>query len=448
MNPYQLDILEELREYLDLKIYRSIIAATHLAYPDLAIDNFCGTDPDQDAESFLQIIEQKINFTPADAPGDAGELANYTFRKKALFSYLLRGPAAEWYENNNTNASTRENFRTIFTTRFSDGRNKFQYRLEVEHCIRGDGEEIRNFLHRIKRTVDKGGPEDMNGIEATQQNAERDAQGRQRRRRYNDYSLKGSRPRYLQRKPQQNLMENPIATWNVFSTPIIQRDVSLQVCSNFLNDEEQTKARMATLGQEMKNLRSKVQERRVNAEEGIPRTVSPNQKGRQKCNKILQLLPHKRTYPKLVPQEGTGRWTETNRKRKNCREKSHVYPWLQQKNEDKTIDQYNGLEADISKEETRTTLTMDVREVSPLLIRNSLPVQTSHVGTTIRLMEGHMINAQINHPLEAIEIDLEMDLSTAKMRTGEAKKVFLFVHRLQGATSHKNFIPPTKKWST
>ena len=38
---------------------------------------------------------------------------------------------------------------------------------------------------------------------------------------------------------------------------------------------------MATLGQEMKNLRSRLQEHRVNAVEGNPGTVDPNQKGRQ-----------------------------------------------------------------------------------------------------------------------------------------------------------------------
>ena len=70
------------------------MANTHLAYPDLAIDKFSGTDPDQDAESFIQLIERQFNFALGDAPGDAGELANYTFRKKALFSSLLRGPAA------------------------------------------------------------------------------------------------------------------------------------------------------------------------------------------------------------------------------------------------------------------------------------------------------------------------------------------------------------------
>ena len=132
--------------------------------------------------------------------------------------------------------------------------------MEVEHCIRGDGEEIRNFLHRIKRTVDKGWPDDLNGIEAAHHNAEREAQGRKRGQRYIDYSLKGLRPRCLQSKAQEYLMENPNATWNDFSTRIIQRDVSFHDSSNFLNDEEQTKAQLATLGKEMKSLRSELQE--------------------------------------------------------------------------------------------------------------------------------------------------------------------------------------------
>ena len=63
-------------------------------------------------------------------------------------------------------------------------------------------------------------------------------------------------------------MENPNATWNDFSTRIIQRDISFQVSPNFLNDEEQTKLQMATLGQEMKNLQSELQEYRIIAVEG------------------------------------------------------------------------------------------------------------------------------------------------------------------------------------
>ena len=103
------------------------MANTHLDYPDLAIDKFSGTDPDQDAEPLIQLIERKINFALGDGPGDAGELANYTFRKKALFSSLLRGPAAEWYESNINNTTTWENVRTNFITRFSYGRNEFRF---------------------------------------------------------------------------------------------------------------------------------------------------------------------------------------------------------------------------------------------------------------------------------------------------------------------------------
>ena len=82
-------------------------------------------------------------------------------------------------------------------------------------------------------------------------------------------------------------MENPNATWNDFSTWIIQRDGSFLVSSNFLNDEEETKAQMATLGQELKNLRSELQEHPVNAVEGNSRTVDPDQKRKTDCDTIL-----------------------------------------------------------------------------------------------------------------------------------------------------------------
>ena len=163
------------------------MANAHLAYPDLALDKFSGTDPDQDAEAFIRLIECKINFALGTEP-EAGELehAICLFRKKALFSSLLRGPAAEWYGSTIQDAMTWDEVRTLFITRFSDGRNKFRHRMEVEHCIRADGEEIRNFLHRIKKTVDKGWPDDMVGIAPGDHDAERTAQARQRRQRYID----------------------------------------------------------------------------------------------------------------------------------------------------------------------------------------------------------------------------------------------------------------------
>ena len=261
------------------------MANTQLAYPDLALDKFSGTDPDQDAESFVQLIEREINFALGDAPADPDDFVSYTFRKKALFPSLLRGPAAEWYENNIENATTWATTREHIRTRFSDGRNKFRHRMEVEHCLRGDGEEIRNFQHWIKEIVDKGWPDDMEGIAEADRAEERQEQGRQRRQRYIDYTLRGLRPRYLQRKTQEYLIENPNATWNDFSTRIIQRDVSYQVSSNFLNEEEQTKIQLAWLGQEMENLRSELHEHQVNALENS-RQPDLNQEGRQNATRF------------------------------------------------------------------------------------------------------------------------------------------------------------------
>ena len=130
------------------------MANRHLAYPDLALENFFGTDIDQDAEEFIRLIECKINFalgTEPEAAADEHDI--YVFSKKDLFSSLLRGLVAEWYGSTIMDAMTWNDVRTLFITRFSGGRHKLRHRMEVEHCIRADREEIRNFLHRIKKLV-------------------------------------------------------------------------------------------------------------------------------------------------------------------------------------------------------------------------------------------------------------------------------------------------------
>ena len=82
------------------------------------------------------------------------------------------------------------------------------------------------------------------------------------------------------------------------------------------------------------------------------------------------------------------------------------------------MDQNNRLEAKISKEETRATLMTGLPETPPVLIRISLQDQTSPTGTTIRIMEDHMINVQISRSIEAMEIDLEMNFSIIRIETG------------------------------
>ena len=101
------------------------------------------------------------------------------------------------------------------------------------------------------------------------------------------------------------------------------------------------------------------------------------------------------------------------------------------------MDQNNGLEAKISKEETRTLPTVDLGEVPLMPTRISLQDSTLHIGITVRMMEDHMTNAQISHSIETMETDLEMNLSTIRTETGGTRETFLVLHRLQGETSHK-----------
>ena len=287
LNSHQLHIVGELLEFFSWEDIPSKMANTHLAYSDSELDKFSGTDPDQDAEAFIRLKECKIYFALGTEPDEANDAHVINlFRKKALFSSLLRGPAAERYGSTIQDAMTWNEVRTLFITRFSDGRNKFRHRMEVEQCIRADGEEIRNSPHRIKKTVDKGWPDNMVGMVAAEQTAERTAQARQRRQRYSDYTLERLIPRYLQRKAQEYLMEHPIATWNDISTHIINKDLSYQVSTSFLNDEEQNKAQTASLGQEIKNLRTDLKEHKINALEGNQKLGDPNQKWRQNATKF------------------------------------------------------------------------------------------------------------------------------------------------------------------
>ena len=109
------------------------------------------------------------------------------------------------------------------------------------------------------------------------------------------------------------------------------------------------------------------------------------------------------------------------------------------------MDQNNGLEAKTSKEETRTTITMDLAELTLLPVRVFLQVQPSHMGTTLRTMEDHMINAQISRLIETMEIDLEMDLSTIRTRTGATMAIFPVLLRLKGKTSQKTIRIPNQE---
>ena len=131
-------------------------------------------------------------------------------------------------------------------------------------------------------------PDEMNGIPNAQQNAERPTRKRQQKEKYMEYNLRGLKPNSLQLKAQENLMGYSNAIRNDFSAHNIQKDLMLQVYSNFLHDAEQLKAELTTLSQEMKNVRVKFQQHRLNAMEGNSRPWAATQKGKQEtvpfCN--------------------------------------------------------------------------------------------------------------------------------------------------------------------
>ena len=106
------------------------------------------------------------------------------------------------------------------------------------------------------------------------------------------------------------------------------------------------------------------------------------------------------------------------------------------KNEDQIRDRNSGLEVRISKEEATTIITTAL-EVPSIITRFSLPDQTPLMGLTAPKTEDRLINARISHSIETMKVDLEMDLLTTRMGTGETMKIFLVPYRPKGETSHK-----------
>ena len=190
---------------------------------------------------------------------------------------------------------------------------------------------------------------------------------------------------------------------------------------------------MANLGHEMKNIRSELQEHRVNAVEGNSRTVDPNQKGRQNATQFCKYCRTNGHTPswcrKKIRNEELKR-IENER----TAEKKVTFTQDYKKNEDQIMDQNNGLEAKISKGETRIFLTIGLGEHLLLPTRISFPDQTPHMGIIIRILEDRMINAKISHSTETMEIDLEMVFSTSRMGTGGTMEIFLVLHRFKGET--------------
>ena len=132
---------------------------------------------------------------------------------------------------------------------------------------------------------------------------------------------------------------------------------------------------------------------------------------------------------------GTKNWNELKTK-KLPRRKSPL-PKIITKNEDQTMDQNNGPEAKIFKDETRTLAMIDLGEVPLIATKISLQDPALHIGTTVRTIDDHLINVQISHLKETMEADPDMNLSTTRMGTGGTMGTSIVLHQIQEETSHK-----------
>ena len=80
---------------------------------------------------------------------------------------------------------------------------------------------------------------------------------------------------------------------------------------------------------------------------------------------------------------------------------------------------------------------IDSGEVPPIATKISLQDPTLHIGTTVRMIENHLMNAQISHLIETMETNPDMNLSTTRMGTGRTMETFLVLDQIQEETSHK-----------
>ena len=113
-----------------------------VSFPDHALDKFSGNDPEKDVGSFLTTVENKTNFSIGHEPEHDDERGRYLFRKKVLFSSILRRPAAEWCADNKEDRHEWQHIRAHFDTRFSNNSDKNRYRITAENSVRGNEEII------------------------------------------------------------------------------------------------------------------------------------------------------------------------------------------------------------------------------------------------------------------------------------------------------------------
>ena len=116
------------------------------------------------ALDFWNSVDQKVkfSFSLGVVPTDADK-KSYENRQRSLFGSPLTDTASEWF-NTVDEAQVLNDIKDDFLDRFTDDRDKFKHRLEVENASRQEGELIKNYFHGVKHAVDKGWQEDLTNV--------------------------------------------------------------------------------------------------------------------------------------------------------------------------------------------------------------------------------------------------------------------------------------------
>ena len=248
-----------------------------LSYPDISTDKFSGIGP-EDAEAFIDLIEQKVQFALGARPADGVEgavalQAAWDNRQRALFVSLLKGPAAEWYQGvPNGTRNDWENLRAAFITRFTDGAIQYRYRIDAENCKRQSGEQIKSYVHRVTYAVQRGWP---NFAQA------------QREQKYIELFVRGLNPIQLRQAAHKWLIQNPEATWQQLHTEIVQKDLSHTMSATLAAENQpQTstsqQAELTSIRQEVSKLASMLEEQKINA------VADPNSRYRSNATRFCK----------------------------------------------------------------------------------------------------------------------------------------------------------------
>ena len=181
---------------------------TPITHPNLSLVSFSGNDPNQDATSFWNSVENKILFSLGTKPTEPAAQTSYDKGQQCLFGSLLTNTALEWFESEVTDATVWNTLKDEFLKRITDGKDQFGFKLEVENTFRQERELIKIYLHRIKSGVDKGWPEKIpTSIEVDDNiRREKEIQQRQRSQKYIDFAIRGLRPQGLNSKRTRKLM--------------------------------------------------------------------------------------------------------------------------------------------------------------------------------------------------------------------------------------------------